>query len=99
MKKQNPDLSSNDPYSDSQLFKACEFEHPYPCTKILWSPDTSGSSSSRDLLATTGDYLRLWSITDDGSGTGLLNARRELLMNNVSTIPYGFVTNNFLFFL
>lgn len=82
VKKQNPDLSSNDPYNDSQLFKACEFEHPYPCTKILWSPDTSGSSSSRDLLATTGDYLRLWSITDDGSGTGLLNARRELLMNN-----------------
>lgn len=42
-----------------QLYKAGEFEHPYPCTKILWSPDLHG----RDLLATTGDYLRIWNVS------------------------------------
>jgi WD repeat-containing protein 68 len=42
------------------LYVAGEFDHPYPCTRILWSPNVS--SHSRDLLATTGDYLRLWSV-------------------------------------
>ncbi len=34
---------------------AAEFDHPYPCTKIMWSPDLRHGAS--DLLATTGDYL------------------------------------------
>ena len=33
----------------------------YPATKILWSPDRT---SRRDLLATTGDYLRVWSVPE-----------------------------------
>ena len=51
------------------------FEHPYPTTKIMWIPDPNGSR--RDLLATTGDYLRLWQITDNKS------IRLECLLNNV----------------
>ena len=39
-----------------------EFEHPYPATKVQFIPDASGVHS--DLLATSGDYLRLWSIDD-----------------------------------
>ena len=42
------------------LYKAGEFDHPYPCTRIHWSPATG--LGSRDILATTGDYLRVWSI-------------------------------------
>lgn len=67
---------------ESQLYKACEFDHPYPCTKILWSPDVS---ATKDLLATTGDYLRVWSATDDGSGTGMLIPKKVALLNNVCT--------------
>ena len=46
--------------SPHQLYKAGEFDHPYPCTRIHWSPATG--LGSRDILATTGDYLRVWSI-------------------------------------
>ncbi|KAL0478073.1 DDB1- and CUL4-associated factor 7 [Acrasis kona] len=45
--------------------KIASFEHPYPTTKIQWFPSTN--TSNEDLLATTGDYLRLWSVRDDGS--------------------------------
>ena len=40
------------------------FDHPYPCTKIMFVPDTEGTGE--DLLATSGDYLRVWHIGDDG---------------------------------
>jgi WD repeat-containing protein 68 len=36
--------------------------HDYPPTKIMWSPCTS--SDKPDLLATTGDALRIWNVTD-----------------------------------
>lgn len=55
------------------------FEHPYPTTKIMWMPDPNGSR--RDLLATTGDYLRLWQVTDNKS------IRLECLLNNVRFCP------------
>lgn len=36
------------------------FSHPYPPTKVAWIPDDVGTRE--DLLATTGDYLRVWRI-------------------------------------
>ena len=46
---------------DSADFKPCSiFDHPYPCTKIMWIPDPKGVFP--DLLATSGDYLRLWRV-------------------------------------
>ena len=51
------------------------FDHPYPTTKLMWVPDRAGSRS--DLLATTGDYLRIWNVT--ASGDVIL---RSLLNNN-----------------
>lgn len=65
-----------------ELFLACEFDHSYPCTKILWSPEKN--TSARDLVATTGDYLRIWNLSDDGSGNGTLIPKKEVLLNNVS---------------
>jgi len=60
---------------ESHQFVDCGgFEHPYPTTKIMWNPDQSGGS--RDLLATTGDYLRLWNVMDNKS------VRLEALLNN-----------------
>lgn len=69
---------------DSQMYKACEFDHPYPCTKVLWNPDIS--ASGRDLVATTGDYLRLWNLEDDGSGLGTMSAKKEVMLNSVSVV-------------
>ncbi len=37
-------------------------EHPYPVTKIMFIPDKE--SQKTDLMATTGDYLRIWQIHD-----------------------------------
>lgn len=45
----------------AKFVRVAEFDHPYPATKILWSPD---ATSRRDLLGTTGDYLRIWSVEE-----------------------------------
>jgi WD repeat-containing protein 68 len=79
--------SSGSEYPTMQIYSACEIEHPYPCTKILWSPDggKTGNYGGKDLLATTGDYLRVWSITEESEGTdGKMGHKREALLNNVS---------------
>lgn len=84
------------------IYSACTIEHPYPCTKILWSPEgiknTSsaisggnggGNFGSRDLLATTGDYLRIWSVSpDDEKGGGMLKSNRECMLNNNTKSDY-----------
>ncbi|XP_019850450.1 PREDICTED: DDB1- and CUL4-associated factor 7-like isoform X2 [Amphimedon queenslandica] len=49
------------------------FDHPYPTTKIMWIPDMVGQLP--DLVATSGDYLRLWRI--NGS-----DVRQECMLNN-----------------
>lgn len=38
------------------------FDHPYPATKLMWIPDSKGTFP--DLIATSGDYLRLWRVSD-----------------------------------
>jgi len=81
-----PPCSSTSQQDTSQMYKACEFDHPYPCTKVLWNPDIS--TNGRDMVATTGDYLRLWNLEDDGSGTGTMNARREIMLNSNKKSDY-----------
>lgn len=46
-----------------------EWEHSYPATKLMWMP--SENTLTPDLLATSGDYLRLWQI--DGTNVSVLN--------------------------
>jgi WD repeat-containing protein 68 len=54
------------------------FDHPYPATKILWAPEAvSGGVGGKDLLATAGDYLRLWTVQADNE------VRFEAVFNNV----------------
>jgi len=89
------DTSMGDPAM--QIYSACEIDHPYPCTKILWSPEGNKTSTTgmvtnyggRDLLATTGDYLRLWSVSDDNKDQGTYTHKREaLLVNNPRSSEY-----------
>lgn len=42
----------------SEFTAKSTFDHPYPTTKIMWIPDSKGIYT--DLLATSGDYLRVW---------------------------------------
>lgn len=56
------------------------FEHPYPATRIVWIPDHKACYP--DLLATTGDYLRLWRV---GGQNG---ASLEVLLNNNRSSEY-----------
>ena len=67
------------------------FDHPYPTTKIMWIPDTKGTFP--DLLATSGDYLRVWRagklhVTSHQlenyhwSFSGEPETRQECLLNN-----------------
>jgi DDB1- and CUL4-associated factor 7 len=53
--------------------KRGKFDHPYPTTKIMWSPS---KDSPTDLLATTGDYLRIWNV-------GSSSVSMVSLLNNV----------------
>lgn len=63
-----------------------KFTHPYPTTKLMFVPNPS--TTKTDLLATTGDYLRLWKIgdnttnnTNDSNKTSMIS----LLNNNKNT--------------
>lgn len=50
------------PNSDAtQLVCTAEIEHAYPPTKIMWSPRLE--SELTEYLATSADFLRLWSFT------------------------------------
>ncbi|CAG07228.1 unnamed protein product [Tetraodon nigroviridis] len=68
------------------------FDHPYPTTKIMWIPDTKGIYP--DLLATSGDYLRIWRVrkaridttcTIWGLETGQVLGRVNLVSGHVKT--------------
>ncbi|KAI9843954.1 MAG: hypothetical protein M1837_005995 [Sclerophora amabilis] len=41
--------------------KTAEATHSFPVTRLLWEPPSSQKQST-DLLATSGDHLRLWSL-------------------------------------
>uniref|UniRef100_A0A6U2BML3 Uncharacterized protein n=1 Tax=Hemiselmis andersenii TaxID=464988 RepID=A0A6U2BML3_HEMAN len=62
--------------STGQFTDTACFDHPYPTTKVMWIPDKVGDRT--DLLATTGDYLRLWEV-QPGTGNVVM---RKLLNNN-----------------
>lgn len=49
---------------DTQLFerKAC-FDHTFPATKLIWLPEKDGSKP--DLLATSGENLKIWQVLDN----------------------------------
>lgn len=47
-----------------EFSKIAEATHSYPVTRLLWEPPSSQKQST-DLLATSGDHLRLWSLPSD----------------------------------
>lgn len=70
-----------DEATDSNFLKLSSFDHPYPATKVAWAPSklTGLSNGTVDLLATSGDYLRLWNMHEDYSihMKGVLNNNKH----------------------
>ena len=67
--------------------KKASIHHAYPTTKVQWAP-RSMKLEGRDMLATVGDYLRLWSIpssSDDPDGTPVTLSRPEKLLDGNKT--------------
>ena len=58
----------------SDLVVKATIEHPYPATRLQFSPEVN---TGKELLASSGDYLRLWSFGPDGE------ARAECTLSNV----------------
>ncbi|KAG0746690.1 hypothetical protein G6F57_009560 [Rhizopus arrhizus] len=58
------DLLDNAPSSRSDFTAIAEADSYYPITKVLWEPRKADARNS-DLLATTGDILRIWELVDD----------------------------------
>lgn len=60
------------------------FEHPYPTTKVSWIPDHEGIHT--DLIGTTGDFLRLWQVSDDDNQNG--TPTLKCMLNNDKQSEY-----------
>ncbi|GKT75123.1 WD repeat protein [Colletotrichum tofieldiae] len=52
------------PKFNLEFSKVAEATHSYPVTRLLWEPPSSQKQST-DLLATSGDHLRLWSLPSE----------------------------------
>jgi DDB1- and CUL4-associated factor 7 len=67
-----------DSQGNGNFYKLCTFEHPYPPTKIMWAPPKH-NLTTKDLLATTGDYLRVWTVDSENSVEmkGVLNNNKN----------------------
>lgn len=46
--------------------KVTQFDHPYPATNVMFCPEEL-PIGGKDLLATTGDYLRIWSQDENNN--------------------------------
>ncbi|KAA8903607.1 WD40-repeat-containing domain protein [Sphaerosporella brunnea] len=55
-----------------EFTKLAEASHTYPITRVLWEPPSSKPLT--DLLATSGDHLRLWSLPSPGSSAPTPNS-------------------------
>ncbi|PGH12502.1 hypothetical protein AJ79_04246 [Helicocarpus griseus UAMH5409] len=62
----SPEFAADSPDGNPgiEFVKTAEATHSYPVTRILWEPPSSQKQST-DLLATSGDHLRLWSLPAD----------------------------------
>ncbi|KAM3083945.1 hypothetical protein ACMFMG_001945 [Clarireedia jacksonii] len=59
-----------------EFTKIAEATHSYPVTRLLWEPPSSQKQST-DLLATSGDHLRLWSLPSETPASASNNITRS----------------------
>ncbi|KAI0473508.1 WD40-repeat-containing domain protein [Xylariaceae sp. FL0804] len=64
-----PDVyTPGSPKQSLEFTRVAEATHSYPVTRLLWEPPSSQKNST-DLLATSGDHLRLWSLPLDAQAS------------------------------
>ena len=54
--------------SDFSVHSRLLFDHPFAPTNLMFFPSPDASAGHPDLLATSGDFLRLWEIHGGGGG-------------------------------
>jgi hypothetical protein len=62
------------PDSQSDFVSLAQASHPFPPTRVTWEPKPSSSrltgsgnyDRETELLATTGDALRVWEVSEEG---------------------------------
>ncbi|KAK9465252.1 WD40-repeat-containing domain protein [Lipomyces arxii] len=70
--------------SSLDLHKVADASHAYPCTRLLWDPAGKNiSGTGPELLATAGDFLRLWEYSPD-----TLSLRQISLLANKTKSDY-----------
>ena len=75
-----------------EFTKTAEATHAYPVTRILWEPPSSNKQTT-DLLATSGDHLRLWSLPADPSASyGSSISRKDQPLQKLS--PLALLSNS-----
>jgi hypothetical protein len=85
-------MGPNNPYD---FVKIAEADHGYPITKVLWEPLRSGKLAS-NLLATSGDHLRLWELTGNEQpiqGTRNKGIKMKALCHSVHPTHRNFLTS------
>jgi hypothetical protein len=80
------------PTSMSDWVPIAETNHQYPVTKIKWEPYKSGHRSY-DLLATTGDYLRLWELKEEAEHTSSGTIGRRVSMSGQQLVQKAVLAN------
>ena len=73
--------------------KTAEATHAYPVTRILWEPPSSNKQTT-DLLATSGDHLRLWSLPADGSASYSNNLAQKSAQPLQKLSPLALLSNS-----
>lgn len=74
--------------------RVAEATHSYPVTRLLWEPPSS-TKQSTDLLATSGDHLRLWSLPSDtpsNPGNSITGRGREVAATKLT--PLALLSNS-----
>ncbi|KAI0829539.1 WD40 repeat-like protein [Hypoxylon sp. FL0890] len=77
-----------------EFTKIAEATHSYPVTRLLWEPPSSQKQST-DLLATSGDHLRLWSLPSDAQSAHSNNINKSALGAPITKLtPLALLSNS-----
>ena len=76
-----------------EYVKTAEAHHQFPVTRILWEPPSSNKQTT-DLLATSGDHLRLWSLPADGASAHSSYIGRSKESSVVKLAPLALLSNS-----
>ncbi|CAG5107518.1 Oidioi.mRNA.OKI2018_I69.chr1.g3365.t2.cds [Oikopleura dioica] len=72
-----------DPNVRTEFEEESTIDHPYPCTKIMWCPPNATTDSGRpDLIATSGDYLRIFRANYNETNPNPRHWEQTHLLNN-----------------